>query len=235
MDSFESDKSKRQSHSRFFMWMSLVILVAVFIGFSRTWFFQRWSGAPALSISLHLHGLVAATWILLFVIQTVLVDRNLMGYHRYLGVFGALVAVLLGTSAILVSIDITISDGRTAEAINRLGLVFVVALTFLLLVCMGIWFRRNPVSHKRFMLLATIQAATPAIGRFPIPEPFLIPCALSVILSLLVSLIIYDLRTLRRVHSATLFGVTLIVLSMPGRILIGTTELWTRFATLILD
>lgn len=234
-DFYPSESNRKRAHSRYFLWMGLVIVAAVFVGFSRTWFFQPWTGAPALSIGLKLHGVVAATWILVFLIQTELVDRDLVRYHRYLGVFGFAVAILLVTSSILVSIDITISRGRTAESIHRLGLVFVVALTFFLLVCIGIWFRRNPASHKRFMLLATIQAATPAIGRFPVPEPFLIPCAASVIMLLLVSLIIYDLMTLRGVHTATIFGVTLVLLSVPGRLLLGTTELWTRFAALIVN
>lgn len=235
MASFEPGKTKRKPRSRFFLWMGLVILIAVFIGFSRTWFFQPWNGAPALPASLHLHGLVAVTWILVFLIQTVLVDRNLVGFHRRLGVFGAVVAILLAISSILVSIEITISHGRTVEAIDRMGLVFVVVLTFLFLVGMGVWFRRNPASHKRYMLLATVQAATPAIGRFPVPEPFQIPCAASLIMLLLVSVIIYDLRTLGRVHVATIFGVTVVVLSIPGRLLLGTTELWTRFATQIVN
>ena len=85
------------------------------------------------------------------------------------------------------------------------------------------------------MLLATIQAATPAFGRLPMPEEFLAATFFASITFLLVSIIIYDLMTLRRVHVATIIGCTIVVLSVPGRLLLGTTELWQRFAAQIIN
>jgi len=232
----EPTESNRQpTRSRFFLWMGVVILVFVFIGFSRTWFLQAWSGAPALPLSLHIHGVIATTWMLVYLAQSILIERNLARIHRRLGIFGAVVAILLSTSAIFIGIEIANSHGGTPEALNRLAVQFVVALTFLLLACLGIWFRRNRESHKRLMLMATIQAATPAIGRFPIPDPFLLPGAVSIIVLLLASVILFDLKTLRRIHIATIFGVAVVVLSIPGRLLLGTTELWTRFAAQIVN
>src|SRR5690606_8463816 len=76
---------------------------------------------------------------------------------------------------------------------------------FALLIGGALAFRRTPQTHKRLMLIAMIGMMSPAIGRIPLPPPFVGPVAIFGVPDLfLLALIMFDLMTLGRVHRATM-------------------------------
>jgi len=106
-------------------------------------------------------------------------------------------------------------------------------LVFASLVGAAFYFRRQPDSHKRLMLLATIAILPAAVARLPfafiqqygplaffgLADLFIVPC------------LIYDVITRGRPHRATVLGGALIVASHPLRLVIGNTHAWLAFAT----
>jgi len=91
----KTNPSSRIEYSRFYFWMAVVIALTAFIGFSRTFFLKEWTSSPPLPLILHIHGIVATGWILLFLSQTTLIDRHRVDLHRRLGITGVVLAVLL--------------------------------------------------------------------------------------------------------------------------------------------
>lgn len=96
----KTNPSSRVEYSRFYFWMAVVIALTAFIGFSRTFFLKEWTSSPPLPLILHIHGIVATGWILLFLTQTTLIDHHRVDLHRRLGITGVVLAVLLLVTAI---------------------------------------------------------------------------------------------------------------------------------------
>lgn len=221
---------------RFFTGMSLVLLATVVVGFSRSFFlrplFPEWP-SPAENI-FYLHGALFTAWILLFVLQASLVASGRTALHRRVGPFGAVLAlcmVLVGTAGALVA------AGRTAGfvGIPIPPLQFLVVplfdmILFAVFVAFGIAKRRDMQSHKRWMLLATLNLVTAAIARWPGVSP-LGPLAFFGLTDLFViALAVWDFRTRGRFHPVTLWGGLLLIVSQPLRLAISSTAAWLAFA-----
>src|SRR5512138_989136 len=80
---------------RFFTLMSLAMLVAVCIGFARSFFlrplFPQWP-APAEPV-FYVHGAFFTAWLVLLVTQALLVATRRVDIHRKLGLAGVVLAV----------------------------------------------------------------------------------------------------------------------------------------------
>src|SRR3954469_3869442 len=87
--------SRQLSSRRYYISFAVVAALAVFIGFSRTYFLKGYFGAPSLTPLLHLHGLIFTTWVLLFIVQTTLVAARRTDIHRKLGLAGGVLALLM--------------------------------------------------------------------------------------------------------------------------------------------
>jgi len=226
----ETRPSSRIEYSRFYFWMAVVIALTAFIGFSRTFFLMEWTSSPPLPPILHIHGIVATGWILLFLTQTTLIDHHRVDLHRRLGITGVVLAVLLLVTAILAGITMAQVRGGGPEALARLSLPFVAGPVFAILAGAGLYFRRKPEVHKRLMLLATINALTPALGRLPLVDAYM-PVSFFILISLfLLAGVFYDVLTRGRPHFVTICGGLFVMASAPARVLLGQTESWMQFA-----
>jgi hypothetical protein len=90
--------------------------------------------------------------------------------------------------------------------------------------------RRDPQSHKRLMLLATINLLTAAIARWPgVLQAG--PLAFFGLTDLfIVALAVWDFRTRGRLHPVTLWGGLALIVSQPLRLVASGTEAWLAFA-----
>jgi len=90
--------------------------------------------------------------------------------------------------------------------------------------------RHNPQSHKRWMLLATVNLVPAAIARWPGVLP-LGPLAFFGLTDLFViALAIWDFRARGRLYPVTLWGGLLIIVSQPLRLAVSSTQGWVVFA-----
>ncbi len=221
---------------RFFSGMVLAILVTVIVGFSRSFFlrplFPDWP-SPSERI-FYIHGAVFAAWIVLLLAQVSLVAVGRTDLHRTVGPFGAVLAiamVVLGTlGALIAARRATGFVGVPVPPLQFLAIPLFDMVLFAVFVWLAIVRRRVAQSHKRLMLLATVNLVTAAFARWPGVFNFG-PLAFFGLTDLfLVALAIWDFRTRGRLHPVTLWGGLLIIVSQPLRLAVSGTEGWLTFA-----
>ena len=149
--------------------MSIIGLLAVVIGFAKTFFIPVADGNFDAPVSIHVHAAFAFAWVILFVIQTSLIHFNNYRLHQFLGVLGLLIAAGITVTMVpagIFVVDRELSQGLGNSAYSGLLGVVTSGLLFFALVVLGIINKNKPDYHKRFMLLATIVVLWPAWFRF---------------------------------------------------------------------
>lgn len=191
----------------FFLIMGLVGLFAILTGFTKTFFIPVAAGTFNAPFSIHLHGAFAFGWVLLFIIQTFLIQFKSYRLHMSLGILGVFIA--LGTAVTMLpagifAVEKGLKQGLGETAISNIVGVSTSATIFLSLAIAGIIYRKNAAAHKRLMLLATIEVLWVAWFRFrhyfpPFPQAdFLFGIVLAD--SLIVIAWIWDKRVNGKVH-----------------------------------
>ena len=226
----------RADEHRFFLLMTIAMSATVFVGFSRSFFlrplFPEWPSPH--EPFFYLHGAVFTLWFVLLVTQAALIGAGRVAAHRALGRFGAVVAAAMVVLGIVGGI---IAAKRPAGFIDVPipGPQFLIVpvldmLSFGTLVGFAIARRHDAQAHKRLMLVASMITLAAAIARWPgvhgagvivyflCNDLFLIP------------LIIWDRRTLGRIHPATWWGGGWLLLSQPLRLVLAGTPAWLAAA-----
>jgi hypothetical protein len=215
---------------RFFPLIALVLATFTVVGFSRTYYLRFLSDLPAMTVLVHLHGLMFTAWIALFLAQTRLVAAHRVDLHMKLGIAGVVLAVLVfsvGVATVMANAAIPRirPSGLTPSQFTAVGMTSL--LLFGTFVALGIAFRRRAASHKRYMVLAMIGALTPAASRVATLlglrefSPFLVPLFPMLFLAWC---LVYDWRHHRRVHPVFAIGSLVIVASWPLRLMMGRSE-----------
>lgn len=212
---------------RFYFAMSALAAVTTFLGFAPSYYLATFFGHPRFPVLVHLHAALATSWILLLVVQTALIANRRTDLHRRLGIIGAVLTAAITLSGPYVGIT-AVQRGRIP--VTFLWVPMSSALVFGALAATGLLLRRRGQSHKRLLLLATAELLSNPVGRFPVIRnqgPFFTYGLADVFM---VPMLFYDLRTLGRLHPATLWGGMLLVASGFVRVVIGKTETWIRLA-----
>ena len=120
----------------------------------------------------HAHGVLSASWIVLFLTQTLLIARRRVDLHRKLGVAGAVLAAavfFVGAATLLHAAHRRGPGLNAADGPRYLYMLIAFdgagLLVFACLVAAAIVFRRRAHWHKRLMLLAALSVLGPAFGR----------------------------------------------------------------------
>jgi hypothetical protein len=226
----------------FYSGISIAMALTVFIGFAPTYYSKLFADAPLLTFGrapftslVHLHGILFTTWTLLFVVQTALVAQHRVAIHRKLGVLGGLLAgamIVAGTATAIKAA----AAGSAPAGVSPLSFL-AIPLTDMVLfggfVATALWMRRNKEAHKRLMLLAFVSILTAAVARFPgvLPQGPFVFFGLTFIFLLIA--VAYDIASRRRIHPVYLWGVPLLVASVPLRLMLSSTGIWRTFAETI--
>lgn len=181
-------------------------------------------GAPALYIA---HGLVFTAWMLLLVAQVSLVAGGQTARHRRLG-WAALV-VLPGVA--ITGLAVAVHAGR--HGFHAVPLPPEVALTipllslgyFVVVSGLALALRRDPATHKRLMIIATMMVAGAGTGRIPWVTALGVP-EFDVTQVLLLPMVWWDWRSLGRIHSATIWGGLSLLATNTAMIPLGFTAGW---------
>jgi hypothetical protein len=136
----------------------------------------------------------------------------------------AALVVAVGVTAAILSGRQNIEAGFDDSAREFLTVPLFSMAVFLVLVAAAVALRARPQTHKRLMLLATINLLDAPIARWP-GAPGL--TAVYVLVDcFIVAAILYDLATRRRVDPAYVWGGALIVGGQVLRAIIGPTAAW---------
>lgn len=236
MSTLTASLDRAPAERLFFGGMAFAMLAVVFAGFSRSFFLRPWfPDHPAAAEAIFfVHGGVFFAWMVLLTVQTSLIAGGRAALHRRIGPFGALLAaamVALGIQAALVAA--TRPTGFTGVPIPPLQFLAVPlfdVVLFAAFVGLAIARRRDAPSHKRWMLLATVNLVAAAVARLPGVLP-LGPLAFFGLADLfIVALAVWDWRTRGRLHPATLWGGALTIVSQPLRLVVSGTDGWLAFA-----
>jgi hypothetical protein len=80
------------------------------------------------------------------------------------------------------------------------------------------------------MVLGSLQMVTPAVARWPGIAPFGPPAFFGITDLFVIALAIFDFRTRRRLHPATLWGGLLTIIAQPAQLMLSGTSSWLDFA-----
>ncbi|MDQ2768605.1 MAG: hypothetical protein M3Y30_15800 [Gemmatimonadota bacterium] len=234
----------RPSAHRYYAWAGAAAFTIVFVGFAQTYYLKLLFDTPALPVLLHFHGGLMTSWFLLFFTQTYLVASHRIGLHRQLGVFGAVLAVLM------VVVGTTVALRWAARAVHQshadgppplmfMGFLLFALLVFAILVCAALLLRRRPDYHKRLMLLSCLSMVGPGLARISFEHA----SALSFLknggpgglfgldLLLLYACVAWDTWRHRRLHPAFVSGgLLLLAEDLPLIWIVLSTPTWTRLA-----
>jgi hypothetical protein len=116
------------------------------------------------------HWISLSTWVLMFLIQSVLIATGKRRVHMMLGRIAAVLTAFILISGFwfnLASFRLAppafVLWTLTMKQFMVLG--FYTLLMFAGFVSLGLWYRRKPEIHRPMMLLATLSIMTPAIAR----------------------------------------------------------------------
>lgn len=232
----------RRRESRFFSALAIAMALVVFVGFAPTYYLSGWFPEAAANAAAEnffsLHGAVFSAWMILLVMQTTFVRAGFINLHRRVGLAGMLLAVMLlifGTyGALLAASRQGGFTGMPLPPADFLIVPLVDMLLFGTFIAIAYSERRGKKAHKRWIMLATTNLLGAAVVR-------IVPVALLDQVSFLlvyvfvdlfiVALAIWDLKSLGRLHPATLWGGLIIIASQPLRLLGAETAAWRSFAS----
>ena len=206
-----------QSRNKFFMYISIALLVIVLVGFSPTFYLRTFFDVPDIPLYVYGHGAALTAWFIWFCVQTTAVNNGRVALHRRLGVVGITIGILVLLSGAAAAMGLAPrlleKYGNIDSDISRItGVVWgnigmLVAFTGFLVA--AVLNRRKSEIHKRLMYLASIGIILPAFGRiakFPMIDlpgpPFVFGC----LLMLLGMLVIFDKKNTGSVHRVTWVG-----------------------------
>lgn len=212
-----------------FVWAAAAALFVVLAGFAPTYYLKGLFGSPSLSTLVHAHGLVMTVWFGTLMAQVLLVSSGNVRVHRKLGIFGAVVAVMV----LVIGTATAITAARNGVTPGPPPLVFLAIplgdmVVFAILVALGFAYRQRGDFHKRYMICASLGILTAAIARMPVPGG--LPAFFALTDVILLAFIAVDSLKNRRLHPAFAIGFAVLLLSQVGRFLIAGTPQWAQFA-----
>ncbi len=220
----------------------MVGLFAVLIGFAKTFIIPVSKGSFSAPSVVYIHGAFAFSWILLFIIQTSLINLKKYSTHILIGTFGILVA--FGTAFTMLPVGMyaankELKQGLGETAISGILGICTSATLFLSLVIAAILNRKNAATHKRLMLLATIVVLWPAWFRFrhyfpSVPRPD-IWFAIVLSDSLIVISCIWDKMVNGRVHPVFKYVGLFIILEHTFEVYFFDSPNWRVVSKYIFD
>lgn len=214
----------------FFPLMGLTALAVIGAGFARTYYLGFWFGAPPLEPIVHIHAAAFTAWLLLLLGQTLFIRLGRIRWHRTVG------KVAVGVAVVMVITGYMVVFGKPRPTVGARAFIFTPVLSLLifpLFVAAAIHFRRDPATHRRLMLLATISIATAGVSRLMVMlslDPTRYRAYAATYAVLLLPLIILDLARLGKLHRATAWGSALLLVRHALHQALANTDHWQRIA-----
>ena len=215
---------------RFYTIMAASLLAVVVAGFFPG-AFLRDGGVLALPALLHVHGAVFVGWFLLLVAQASLVRSGNIAMHRRLGASSVMLALAIVVLGYFVIRGAYLRPDWSIAGLDRSTSVvfpFTDIVNFVIAYSLALWHRRNAQAHKRLMLLSALLMIDPAVARLVGWLGLPVPAILAIELAFFAAIIVYDVRTRRRPHWATMLGLGLYVAALVAKFTIAHSSGWAN-------
>jgi len=238
----ETVRTATQYDRVFFGGMAILLAAMALVGFGPTFYFRWLFGAPptisgttTLSPLTQLHGALFTTWMVLFIVQTSLIATRRVALHRRLGVAGAVLAGVM----VVVGLSTAVASARRGNAppgIDALTFLAIPTMDMVLFagfVTAAVLTRREKDAHKRLMLLAYISIIAAAVARMPGVFPYGPLAFFGIGYGAALLGVAYDYWSRGRVSRVYIWGIAVLVLSVPLRLALSSTSAWHSFAEFI--
>jgi len=241
------------TRGRFYVWMAGICALIAFGLFAPTYWIQIPAGTFTGSPLLHLHGLLFSAWTLFFLAQTLFAARGTIETHKAWGLLGIALATAMVFSGFATGIK-SMTNGIAAGHAENARAFAIVPLSAMVIfgvfIAIAITKIRNPETHKRLMLLATISICQAPLDRIffalhagmapglrpgavpPPPPEATVPSGL-ITVALILAAIVYDWRTRGRPHPVYLIGGAIVAAAVFLRVPLSGTLAWQATATFL--
>ena len=221
----------------FFSGMAAVTLIAVLIGFARTYFLAGLFRAPLPNLLIHIHSAAFTLWIILFITQISVVTARRVDLHRRLGLLGFVLAIVM-----MVLGPVTASDRLARhvaqpgpDTVEEVRAFYAVPLGDMLMFSTFVYLayrnRFQPAVHKRLMLFATLSLLDAGFDRWPVFDLYSLPVVhLICFTPLLLLMIGYDRWSTGRVQRVTISAAIFVVAVQQLCYPLGRSGAWQSFA-----
>lgn len=143
-------------------WFLALALVAIVAGFWPSFFRPLGTGDFAHS----LHGVTATLWVLALIVQSLLIRRGLVAWHRRVAVGALLLLPLLVGSALQMVAVMFANPDMPPFLPPLLAFIDLPSVAFMIaLVALALANVRKPAAHKRFMAATVLLGMPPALTR----------------------------------------------------------------------
>lgn len=208
----------------FYIVMALLLMFIVFVGFWPSYFGPILQGnemtmrLPEMINPwvIHLHVVVFMGWLAVLLIQAVLIARKKISTHIKLGRIGVYFGVIVVAVGLLVLVMRNFIVLAELEQASLASVPFVDSgiwlqlVIFVVLLTLGYKNRKNPESHKRYMLFATMAIIPAATNRW-----YFLPWSEEIVFVLLMSIVMgHDYLTTERIHKVTWIGAGLLLINI---------------------
>lgn len=220
----ENVESEQSQPRWFFVGMALLLMIIAFVGFWPSYFGPILRGdemtmrLPEMITPwvIHLHVVVFMGWMTALLVQTILIARKKFSTHMKVGRFGVYFGSLIvpvGLLVLVMSNVIKIAEFEQATLASApfvdSGIWLQLAI-FAFLLTQGYRNRKNPESHKRYMLFATMAIMPAATNRW-----YFLPWSEEIIFLLLMRIVMgHDYLTIKQIHKVTWIGAGLLLLNI---------------------
>ncbi|MFL6856717.1 MAG: hypothetical protein ACJ8EB_02285 [Allosphingosinicella sp.] len=202
------------AEERFFMTSAVAMAIVIVAGFSLNAIMGR--STIFSPISVHVHGVLFMSFLMLYVTQNALVATGNVAVHKKLGRVSAVLVPAMIVAALYVIVAM-VRRGAVPfffTPIYFLSFDTMILTSFVVLVGAAIRLRRRTDWHRRLMFCGMAAFTGNGIGRL-LPMPLLIPYAGEVAVAASLAFPIWgmvaDRRRGGRVHPAWLLGIAVIV------------------------
>jgi hypothetical protein len=191
---------------RYLGYFFLLLLPLIALAFHQTYSSKIPDFEPGFDPSIHVHAIIATSWVAMIISQPFLIANKKISLHRSIGKLSYVVFPLLILSFVPAWIKI-INSGLYKNLFFSLADCILLTLFYSL----SIFYRHIPARHMRFMIAATVVLLGPTIGRI---GPIVLGLDMTitqtlqytVIFLILASLIVYDQRN-KRDYKPYLFAI----------------------------
>ena len=176
----------------------LLLIPLIFAGFYKTYFQPFPNFTKNIDAYLHIHAFIAALWVAILIVQPFLIVNKKVAWHRRVGKLSYVVFPLL-----ILSFIPRIIKMYNAGDLQFLFFPLADGALLILFYTLAIYYSKKVAKHMRYMIASALVLLGPTVGRigpnlFGWSELLTQNVQYGIIYSILISLILYDIKNKRK-------------------------------------